>query len=176
MTAYIGHPTNFSLGRGVTRKLRDNAEIRPSDPMLTGWRTLMPSDLEQYDITRRSILVKSRRANVMRFRYPGGIAVTPILDKAVLDLADETQWYKNIKAVDEYTAIPLPKLKYDCRAWQNEINTGIYDEEIGLGNYNDPDINMDESNEEYQKFLDLEEQEDEEFKFLETIHSEHNAI
>jgi hypothetical protein len=51
----------------------------------------MPSDLEQYDITRRSIFVESRRANVMRFRYPGGTALTPILDKAVLDLADETQ-------------------------------------------------------------------------------------
>jgi hypothetical protein len=35
---------------------------------------------------------------------------------------------------------------------------------------------MDESNEEYQELLDLEEQEDEEFKVLETIHSEHNAI
>jgi hypothetical protein len=45
ITAYIGHQTNFSLGRGVTRELRDNAKIRPGDPMLTGWRTLMPSDL-----------------------------------------------------------------------------------------------------------------------------------
>jgi hypothetical protein len=30
MTAYVGHPTNFLLGRGVTRKLRDGstAEIK----------------------------------------------------------------------------------------------------------------------------------------------------
>jgi hypothetical protein len=179
MTAYIGHPTNFSLGRGVTRKLQNGltAEIKPGDPMLTGWMTLMPSDLGQYDVTRRSIIVETWRANVMRFRYPSGIALMPILDKAVLDLADETQWYEKIKAIDKYTAVPLPKLKFDRRAWQNKIITGIYDdEEIDTGDYNGPEIELDESAGEYQEFLDLEEQEDEEVKFLETLHSERNAV
>jgi hypothetical protein len=35
---------------------------------------------------------------------------------------------------------------------------------------------LDESAGEYQEFLDLEEQEDEEVKFLETLHSERNAV
>jgi hypothetical protein len=97
----------------------------------------------------------------MRYRYPDGI------DKAVSDLADETQWFEEIKTFYEYTAVPLPKLNHDRQAWEKNIDSS---------NYDDPEIDMDEIDEDLEELSDQEEQEDEEIQALKSLKPEHKAI
>jgi hypothetical protein len=126
MSAYCGHTTNYSIGRGVRQQLKDGGTrlIKPGEPMKTGCKVLLPADIfTDYDITRRTVIVESWKANSLRFNYPVSDCLIPLLEQAVLDLADSTQWYDGVGNLQTYTPVPLPKLYKDKNDWVRSFSS-----------------------------------------------------
>jgi hypothetical protein len=119
MSPYSGHLANYSIGRGVKQQHADGSTtfIKPGAHMQSGWKVLSPSSIHDYDITRRTIIIESWKANTLRFDWPVSSALIPTLEAAVLDIADETEWYNGVGQFDDYTDVPLPKSYRDCTSW-----------------------------------------------------------
>jgi hypothetical protein len=130
MTPFVGHPTNYSIGRGVVQKLSDGSErdIKPGEAMATGCIRLFPSDMfTEYDPTRRTVIFESWRANALRFDYPGGRRLLGILETAVLDLAQKTKWYGPLLQLDDYAEVEIPKTYKDRTRHSTDDTSDISD-------------------------------------------------
>lgn len=127
MTPYCGHPSNFSFGRGLMQKVRDGPDvpIEAGDEMKTGCKVLLPYNMfTDYDITRRTSIAETWKANRTRFHHidEKEAPLMTTLDQAVLDLQDTCEHYGPLKAtLDGYTNVPLPRSYKDRIAWLNEV-------------------------------------------------------
>lgn len=116
----------YSFGRGIAIYDENGKLIRPikaGEMMRTGCTSLLPRDMhKEYDITRRTVIIESWRANSLRFNYSGGLSLIPLLEKCVDHLADETSWFGSIKtSLEEYATVPMAKKYKDRKAWEELI-------------------------------------------------------
>ncbi|EAT82171.2 hypothetical protein HBH56_106820 [Parastagonospora nodorum] len=132
MTPFIGHPTNYSFGRGRVQHMPDGKlrYIQAGEPMKTGCKTLLPKDMvTDYDISRRTISVESWRANTLEFCYENSEVLMDLLEKAVLDLQDECAWYGPVGGKDDYQYVPMPKtkskVKWAAAMMQNSVGVEL---------------------------------------------------
>jgi hypothetical protein len=128
MTAYCGHLTNFSIGRGVTQQLEGGGTrlIKPGELMASGCKVLLPKDIHKdYDITRRTIIFESWKANALRFCWPVSPGLIDMLEQVILDIADSTKWFNKVGKLKEYCVIPLPMIYKDKTAWVDTIVKGV---------------------------------------------------
>ncbi|KAK5734455.1 hypothetical protein LTR17_008956 [Elasticomyces elasticus] len=128
MTQYQGHFANFSIGRHYQQMLADGTyqPVFPGDRMATGFTSLLPKDMSvDYDITRRTVIVESWRANILRFCYRQTWSdLKLMLEQAILDLADTTKWYEAVKSLDQYTNVALPSQYKNKTEWMKLIQGG----------------------------------------------------
>ena len=60
----------------------------------------------------------------MRFCYPGGGDLLPLLEKAILALSPQTKWYGPVLNLEDYRDVPLPRLWRDRSAWAKTMLSG----------------------------------------------------
>lgn len=109
MTWVTGHPCVYSIGRAVAVYDEDGVyirEVQPGDTMLTGFSSSFPTNIEEYDFTRCTILIESWRANSLRYNYLGGRGLIEHLKQTVRDRSLSTKWYDAPQPKDAYRELP----------------------------------------------------------------------
>jgi hypothetical protein len=151
MMPYQTHPATYSFGRGILRQQKDGSTrpIYPGSRMQTGCMVLFPTDMKkEYDITRRTIVIESWRANSMRFKYAGGAKLIEMLEQVLLDLLDECKWYGPLQPLSKYPSVLLPRSYKNRRGWL-KLLTGNSALTIADDDIEEPDIDDDEENAAY---------------------------
>ncbi|EUC31584.1 hypothetical protein COCCADRAFT_27698 [Bipolaris zeicola 26-R-13] len=152
MTAFRGHPTNFSFGRGLVQHMKDatSRNIQAGEPMQTGFMSLLPKNMAtECDVSRRTVIFESWRANILRHHYPSSPAFTKILEDAFLDLQDENDWYGPMGKLDDYAYVPMPMSYRRRTRWFDAFKSGEdevedwsdedFDDGVGSNGYEEDD-------------------------------------
>ncbi|SMR42731.1 unnamed protein product [Zymoseptoria tritici ST99CH_1E4] len=114
LTLLRGHLSRFSFGRGLVqrRRMEDGGprRIQAGDHLRTGCTKLLPRNMAtDYDISRRTVLVESWKANLLRWHYPNLPGLVEDLEQMILDLQDSCEWYGPISTdPGAYDKVPLP--------------------------------------------------------------------
>ncbi|KAI4920043.1 hypothetical protein J4E90_002183 [Alternaria incomplexa] len=124
MTPFEGHMAVYSFGRGITQKVKDEADrvIFPGDHLKTGCTVLLPKDMKtDYDITRRTVVAESWLTNRFRYQFHGGPALIKKLEDAVRTI-EPTKWYDQMQTnLNDYLKVPLPKSYKDKASWRAKM-------------------------------------------------------
>ncbi|KAG9191096.1 hypothetical protein G6011_09184 [Alternaria panax] len=124
MTPFKGHMANYSFGRGITQKVKDEEDriILPEDHLKTGCTVLLPKDMKtDYVITRRTVVAESWLTNRFRYQFLGGPALIKKLEDTVRTI-EPTKWYEEMKTdVNDYLKVPLPEPYKKKAPWVAEM-------------------------------------------------------
>ena len=121
MVPLSGHLQSYSFGRArfvVNRSGERQREVRPREMMRSGWVTLSPSPttIEQdYDYTRRTVVVESWKANTARFDFPPDDTSYARVIDAIDTLADSTSVYDALQPASAYRKVQFP------RSWKRTV-------------------------------------------------------
>jgi len=103
MVPFAGHPQCYSIGR--------RPEVLPKSQLKTGFTSLKPATLSDYNDSIRTAIVELWRVNVYKFNYPtfGPDNMLPTLKQILLGIVDSCEWYDAADASrDVRAAIPFP--------------------------------------------------------------------
>jgi hypothetical protein len=126
-TMLPGHVASSSWGRGVSKA--DGTLILPGDPMATGCTVLFPTDMSKhYDLSRRTVINESWKANSIRYRYRPSQTLIPTLLDTVKSLQEKTSWYREVN--DDYPSIPMPTSYKDLSEWKIAIQALVSDDDV----------------------------------------------
>jgi hypothetical protein len=126
-TMLPGHVASSSWGRGVSKA--DGTLIMPGDPMATGCTVLFPTDMSKhYDLSRRTVINESWKANALRFCYRPSKELIPTLLDTVKSLQEKTSWYREVS--DDYPSIPMPTSYKDLSEWKIAIQALVSDDDV----------------------------------------------
>jgi hypothetical protein len=142
LSPYNGYLNNFSIGRGVTQQLEDGSTklIQPGQQMSTGCMILLPTDIhEHYSIFRRTVKFESWKANALRFCWAVSDGLIELLEDVVLKIADDTEWYSNVRRLEEYPKIPFISSYKNKTGWMNSFIETTDEDEIDVVDLEDDD-------------------------------------
>jgi hypothetical protein len=79
------------------------------------------------------------KANALRFCWAVSDGLIDLLEDAVLEIADDTEWYSNVRRLDDYPKIPFPPSYKNKGGWMNSFVETIDEDEIDDVDLDDDD-------------------------------------